>query len=159
HQWWGDLYVFPNGFYSVSLPDVTKGQTTPRMPLLENAPDGDWVQLTFHDFQVDRSALAGIDPNSGEMPPIEIGADVTVNMNGQQFPHRKVSMRIAEGKRLPGATVDLKTPGGAEYVLMMSEVHPDTGAASFNLFTRDVALFSALSVPGIQILWFGAYLL
>src|SRR5262249_57771401 len=51
------------------------------------------------------------------------------------------------------------TPRGERYEIGLGRISPDTGSATLSLATRNMALFTVIRVPGIQILWGGVYVM
>ena len=59
HQWWGDLYVSPNGQDpgSITFPLVPKGGKSELTPIALPNGESDLVQLKFEEFVVDQDAI------------------------------------------------------------------------------------------------------
>jgi len=117
------------------------------------------VKLRWNDYVIDQKQLAAI-REQGSVAPIKIGTDVTLRVNGREFPHLQPSFTITPGmgpSDFVAARITL--PEGQQYALGVKSVSVDSGTATFSLATRDTALLTVIRIPGIQVLWGGVYVM
>jgi cytochrome c-type biogenesis protein CcmF len=168
HDWWGgawgDIYIEPSrpvGRAGLGVfPPVKKGAAAPEMTTvqLRKTDPEDVVGLTLVDF--DTSAIRDASKRAPGEPPI-LYANVLLNVNGME---RKVraGLRVTDAGMEP---IPVPVPGlrqSSGYALLFRELQPGTFTGSFALVPGEEiqsASFQVLHVPGIQVLWWGCYIM
>jgi cytochrome c-type biogenesis protein CcmF len=156
-----DLYISPNGVQHAPL-DAVDGvgkQQTVALNISSN-PHGPPVkaQLVFNGL--DMSELQRAMQNNQKTPPV-IWADISVLLDGKRHEVRPGLRLIMAGGDLKKEAIPAEIPGLEKPV---SVVFADTNfrpeQLTVNLATAvQQGSFQVLYVPGIQILWWGCYLL
>jgi cytochrome c-type biogenesis protein CcmF len=163
---WGDVYVEPTGVDNsgtVPLKDVAKNIPTKLMVQYGRNDPEEEVIFTFESLEMGEMQKA---LQSKANKPFTIYANVSLNVNGTLH-HEKLGLRVIPegGSRLepvPVRMAGLNQSMG--YSLQMTDLDPNPSdpKASFVL-TPDVPVvqgyFQVLHVPGIQILWYGIYIM
>jgi len=156
-----DLYISPNGVQHVPL-DARDGigkEEAVSLSISANPHEpGERVQLVFNSL--DMSELQKAMQNQQKTPPV-IWADVTAIVKGQRHEVRPGLRLIMVGGDLKKEAIPAELPGLARPI---SVVFADTNfrpeQLTVNLATaQQQGSFQVLYVPGIQILWWGCYLL
>jgi hypothetical protein len=163
HEWfgglWGDLYVEPSGTVGTSgvatLDHVQVGAKEPSVAVVRRRKSDPEDQVTL--LLTDWKAPKDLPP--GAPPAMTAFLDVSVNGHKQ-----KVQARMEVGPNgMEPTPVELRgEPGGTEYLLLFTSVDPATRSGKFAIIPRDpveVGSFQVLHIPGIQVLWFGCYIM
>ena len=155
-EWWGDVYVAPGGheFGLVDFDFVTSGQTTPELPA-PRSPHR--VKLKFDGF--DAGEQSDVEKRIEQGKPVEVHAVVTAYVDGQPYENLRPSLLITANQLKPFKPAPIQLPNGETYNVRLMSLAPQVGMAQLSVQTQDVVGINVLYVPGINILWFGCYLL
>jgi hypothetical protein len=163
HEWfgglWGDLYVEPSGTVGAAgvarLDNVPLGGSEPVTAAVrrKQSDPEDQITLRMTDWRPPKDA------KPGEPPAMVAKVDVTVNGRPQKVEAR---MEVGPSGFEPTPVEIRGEPGGTVYQLLFTGVDPNTRTGKFAIIPTDpveVGSFQVLHVPGIQVLWFGCYIM
>lgn len=174
HEWvngaWGDIYVVPSGVdldNSAGVEDVAKEEPATMSVQHSKTDPKEQVQVTFHGL--DTSELQKM--MNGKNMPTEpkIYGDVSISVNGAPVQKIRPAILVApgEGER-PFKFVPQKYPitglnQSSPYALEFStNMNPGDLKGVFKLVPENPVPrghFQVLYVPGIQFMWWGAYVM
>lgn len=166
---WGDIYVEPSGIDhtgTISVTGVARGNPKPVGTVVQHRLGDPEDEVAFRFEELDTSEMQkALKANDGR--PLIVHADVTMIVNG-------VSKRIRSAARV---TMDEATPHAntvapipieglrqpTRYSLRFKiSMVPGRLTADFELQPAEAVTqgyFQVLHVPGIQVLWLGAYIM
>jgi cytochrome c-type biogenesis protein CcmF len=170
----GDIYVEPTGVDTsgmVTAQEVRKGDRPVEVRVQHRLSDPEEILfLSFNGLDTSemQRAMQQAQGSAGAAPkPWTVYADVTLNINGVDQ-HFRPACRMSLGQEsLQYDPIPLRVPGlkqstGYSLLFQKSNLKPGELTADFAL-TPDVPVsqgyFQVLHVPGIQVLWFGCYIM
>lgn len=170
HRWWGDLYVAPNGHGRGStFTDLRPGAPSNAAQVSGRDGGTDTVQVQFFGHDVDRAALAEI--REGKTPALTFWADVNLVVNGQVYPRLRPALQHRADADRQFIPAEVKTSEGRTYYVGLTQDNysgdelekrwqEGTGFLSvIRADAKDVGYFTVIHVPGIQLVWFGCYIM
>lgn len=167
---WGDIYVEPSGVDTsgaVSFKEMRKDAEPGKAIVQHRRKDPqDMVLLSFQSLDLAEMRKTMQD-KSQQGKPFTVWASVLLNVNGEEKPLRlglKLDPSQAEPQPEP---IPVRVPGlhqPTAYWLRFTDTNmePANLNANFEMVPEEPvnqAFFQVLHVPGIQVLWFGCYIM
>lgn len=171
HEWfggaWGDIYVVPNGvdLGNYNFANMEKEEPVGARVRYRSDSPVDEVILSFHGLDTSELQRAMQKTTAEELGEITIKADVELSVNGRTValqPALQMNLDTREKIPVPVRVEGLTQPVGYTLQFTGTNMKPDDLEASFQLVpdtTLERGSFEVLKVPGIQVLWWGCYLM
>ncbi len=168
-QWfggaWGDLYLEPSSMVSykpLGSVEKLKKDSPPQTFLVQHPSSQKEDTITVQFLSLDTSELQKA-VQAGARGPMLAYADLTVTVNGEQRSLRapmELQFGGPEGPKTDARPIVLEGPNAEITYTLFCQTNMTPGNLVASVVVAvPVANFQVMHIPGIQVLWFGVYIM